>query len=339
MKAPSSFCGIIKLSLLVFLAVFFLRAAAQDQKPQATRDLSDFEQRLTKLNEEIKTLRAKIKAEEKKESTLLSTLDRIAFTIKITRNELALYNVQHEKTSQELAAVRKNIAQLRGKLEREKQSMERTLVTLYKYGRFNFFEVLLRAKNMNTIFIENKSLGILARYQENIISSYLQTLAELKSAEEAQETKRAELAELIQGAAQKKQELEAQEKENRALIRQTQINKRIYEQTLTEKNERAQHLQILMKKLASQEIVLPSPFIPFYEMEGKLPWPIKGRIITRYGKERHPQFNTVTMNNGIEISPSEGESLILSVHAGKVVFADYFQGYGNLLILDHGMNY
>ena len=40
-----------------------------------------------------------------------------------------------------------------------------------------------------------------------------------------------------------------------------------------------------------------------------------------------------------EISPAPGKSLVLAIHGGKVVYADYFQGYGNLLIVDHGMTY
>ena len=94
-----------------------------------------------------------------------------------------------------------------------------------------------------------------------------------------------------------------------------------------------------MDKLASQEIVLPFKFVPFYEKKGKLPWPIVGKVITRFGLEKHPQFNTVVMNNGIEIAPQKDESVIRAIHSGKVVYADYFQGYGNLLIIDHGMNY
>jgi septal ring factor EnvC (AmiA/AmiB activator) len=45
------------------------------------------------------------------------------------------------------------------------------------------------------------------------------------------------------------------------------------------------------------------------------------------------------MNNGVEIAPPKENLAIRSVHAGKVVFADYFKGYGNLLIIDHGMTY
>ena len=84
---------------------------------------------------------------------------------------------------------------------------------------------------------------------------------------------------------------------------------------------------------------LPFRFVPFYEMKGKLAWPLDGRVIARFGVERHRQFNTIVMNNGIEIAPTDKKAAIKALHAGKVVFADYFQGYGNLIILDHGLNY
>jgi len=45
------------------------------------------------------------------------------------------------------------------------------------------------------------------------------------------------------------------------------------------------------------------------------------------------------LNNGIEIAPQKNASIIQAIHAGKVVYADYFEGYGNLLIVDHGMTY
>lgn len=73
--------------------------------------------------------------------------------------------------------------------------------------------------------------------------------------------------------------------------------------------------------------------------KGKLPWPVEGKIITRFGVQKHPQFKTITMNNGIEISPEKTGIIVKSIHPGKVVYADYFKGYGNLVIIDHGMTY
>ncbi|MDH7512785.1 MAG: peptidoglycan DD-metalloendopeptidase family protein [Clostridiales bacterium] len=305
----------------------------------AQQDIAELEKRLAKINEEIQVLEAKIRQEKAKEATLLSQLDSISWQKKLIRNELSLLAIQMEKTTRELSSLKDDITKLKKKLEREQQGMEQTLVTLYKYGKFNFLQFLLETENISALFAESKHLSLLANHQQTIISDYLKTISDLKEAESSQEAKKEELVQLIRDTDQKKKELEAQEAEGRELIRKIQINKKNYEQALKEQSERAEQLQSLMKKLAAQEITLPFKFVPFYEKKGKLPWPISGKIITRFGLERHQQFNTITMNNGIEISPQKGSSVVSSIHPGKVVFADYFQGYGNLLIIDHGMNY
>ena len=66
---------------------------------------------------------------------------------------------------------------------------------------------------------------------------------------------------------------------------------------------------------------------------------MEGKVLTLFGLQRHPRFNTVTVNNGIEIAPSKTDMVVKSIHTGKVVYTDHFQGYGNLIIVDHGLNY
>jgi septal ring factor EnvC (AmiA/AmiB activator) len=91
--------------------------------------------------------------------------------------------------------------------------------------------------------------------------------------------------------------------------------------------------------LLKEEISFPINLIPLYEKKGDLPWPIEGEVVTHFGLQRHPQFKTTTMNNGIEISPRKNYVIVRAIHPGKVVYSDYFQGYGNLIIVDHGMSY
>ena len=319
------------------IAIWLILMLVLSARVFSQQDMSDLEKRLVTINETIQALRAKIQEESRKESTLLSQLDKVIFNKKLIKAELALYNVQQEKISRELSSIKKNIAGLRERLNREQQAMEKTLVTLYKYGKFDFLQFLLEAEDMSALFSEAKNLSFLARYEQKVITNYLKTLSELRNAEKAQELKKSESLQYIQEADRKKRELEAEEAEHKALIQKIQKNIKTYQQALEEQNERAQHLQSFMDKLASQEIVLPFRFIPFYEKKGKLPWPIAGKIITRFGLEKY--LNTMTMNNGIEISPNKDNAVIQAIHPGKVVYADYFQGYGNLLIVDHGMNY
>jgi septal ring factor EnvC (AmiA/AmiB activator) len=304
-----------------------------------SQSVSDFEQRLTRINGQIKDLKARLESETRKESSILTSLARINLNKSIVERELAARNVELEQGRVELAAIQANIRMIRAEVDRERESIERTLVTLYKFGRVDFFQVLLQARDIETYASESKHLALLARGQDRVVAGYLASLEELRGAESALESKQADLAEMTRAANLKRRELETEARKSATLVEEIRKNRATFEQTLKELSESAEELQRLMAKIISQEWVLPAAWVPLYERRGNLPWPLEGRVITAFGFEKHPDFNTVVMNKGVEISPAKDKSLILAVHAGKVVYADYFQGYGNLLIIDHGMTY
>jgi septal ring factor EnvC (AmiA/AmiB activator) len=303
------------------------------------QDVSEYQERLAKISQQIEQLRVKIEEEEKKESTTLSRLGRIGFNKGLIKKEISLYAIQLEKANRELSSLNKSIPELKARLDKETQSIEKILITTYKFGKFNFLQFVLQADNVGTLISENKNLTLLAQYQEKIISNYMENLNQLETAEKELQTKKKEASRLIKNAEQKRKELQAQERKNRALITEIKKNKKLHLQTLEELKVRAQQLLILIEKLLKEEISVPINLIPLYEKKGELPWPIEGKVTTEFGLQRHPQFNTTTMNNGIEISPQKNYVIIRSIHPGKVVYSDYFQGYGNLIIIDHGMSY
>ena len=66
--------------------------------------------------------------------------------------------------------------------------------------------------------------------------------------------------------------------------------------------------------------------------------PYKGRIISKFGRRVHPELQTSTFQKGIEISCPSGSDIV-AVYDGRVVYAGWFKGYGNTMIIDHGENY
>ncbi|OGD16202.1 MAG: hypothetical protein A2W20_03110 [Candidatus Aminicenantes bacterium RBG_16_66_30] len=319
--------------LIFALCLPFSAAIPQD------KNVADFEQRLTRINGQIKDLRARLEAEARKETSVLSSLARINLNKSLVEKELAAQNVELERGRSELAAIQKDTRKIRAGIDRERAAIERTLVTLYKYGRVDFFQFLLQARDMESYASESKHLTILARSQDEAVARFLASLETLRAAESALESKQRDLAAMARAANLKRQELDTEARKSATLVREIRKNRETYKQTLAELTESAEELQKLMNKIIAQEWVLPAAFIPLYERKGKLPWPLEGRVITPFGFEKHPDFETVVMNKGVEITPARDKSLILAVHSGKVVFADYFQGYGNLLIVDHGMTY
>jgi len=308
-------------------------AAAQDKA------VSDFEQRLNRINGQIKNLKARIEAEARKESSVLSSLTRINLNKSLVQKEMAAQNIELERARAELATIQADIRTIRSEINRQRESIEKTLVTLYKFGRLDFFQFLLQARNIETYASESKHLALLARHQEDVISEFLMSLDELRTAEANLESKQRDLAGMVRAANLKKQELETEARKNAALVQEIRKNRETFKQALEELSASADELQTMMHKIISQEWVLPAAYVPLYERKGKLPWPLEGNVITNFGFERHPDFQTLVMNKGVEISPRKDKSLILAIHTGKVVYADYFQGYGNLLIIDHGLAY
>ena len=73
-------------------------------------------------------------------------------------------------------------------------------------------------------------------------------------------------------------------------------------------------------------------------MKGKLPWPIDGNIISKFGTFQNPNLKTITENTGIDIKAKDGTE-VRSVFDGIVTTITYIRGYGNTVILDHGSNF
>jgi septal ring factor EnvC (AmiA/AmiB activator) len=63
--------------------------------------------------------------------------------------------------------------------------------------------------------------------------------------------------------------------------------------------------------------------------------PVKGTIVERFGRHKHPDFDSFTVSNGISVAAPTGTP-IHAVFEGEVIFADAFKGYGNMVIVDHG---
>jgi len=323
---------------IIFLSLFLtLNSSVQSFLSQ--QNVPEYEKKLTEISEQITDIRKKISKEEQKKSSILSRLNRIGLNRTLIKKEMSLYNTQLKKADLELSSIQKKIPDLREKLDKEEASIQKILVTLYKFGKFNYFDFLFQVNDIGELISESKNLSLLAQYEDDIIKEYTSTLEELKEAEEDLDKKKQEISQLIQKAKEKKQDYSNQESKYNALITEIERNKETHLKTLEELKDRAEQLQNLIKKLQREEISLPKTLIPLHQKKGELPWPLSsGKIVTRFGTSRHPRFNTVTQNNGVEISPQK-DAVVKAIHDGRVAYADYTSGYGYMVIIDHGSSY
>lgn len=66
-----------------------------------------------------------------------------------------------------------------------------------------------------------------------------------------------------------------------------------------------------------------------------LNWPVEGKITSGYGERVHPILGQVRDHHGLDIAAGEGEAFRAAA-AGRVTYAGWTEGYGNLIEIDHG---
>ena len=114
----------------------------------------------------------------------------------------------------------------------------------------------------------------------------------------------------------------------------THREKEFYAKAVKELKEATRALSDTMMHLETKEkegMVSES----FAKMKGKLPLPLKGKIlrdVKQFG------FNPFMHRKGIYITGSQGEA-VRSVFPGRIDYSGWFKGYGQLLIIDHGYHY
>lgn len=146
----------------------------------------------------------------------------------------------------------------------------------------------------------------------------------------------------------------AEAERRRALLAAVRDDRATHERMAAELEEASRRLEALVQALgrratpravARPASVRPGegdaphpPAVGLGALRGRLPWPTDGRMVAGFGRQVHPRFGTETFRSGIDIEAEEG-ALIRAVYAGTVLYRGWLRGYGNLIILDHGVGY
>ncbi len=90
--------------------------------------------------------------------------------------------------------------------------------------------------------------------------------------------------------------------------------------------------------LPTQQVIASSATFNgnFKQAQGKLSWPVSGKLIANYGSARGD--DTRSKWDGVIIAAPTGTP-VKAVHSGTIVYSDWLRGVGWLIIIDHGQGY
>jgi septal ring factor EnvC (AmiA/AmiB activator) len=241
---------------------------------------------------------------------------------------------------------------VRGEIEAREEQVGALVRTQYFAGEQRLLKLLLSGDNPNRIARSLTYYEYVFQAQTALIRGLQDRMARIATLEQRARDANAELADLERQAQAERAKLVATAAERRKVLasvaRQISGQRREIETFQRDEKRLSRLVDELAKALrsvppargfssGSRNERVPVAGVPgqFSRAKGELHLPVRGELAGRFGAPR--QGSALTWKGVLILAP-EGEE-VRAVASGRVVFADWMRGFGNLLILDHGENY
>jgi murein hydrolase activator len=282
-----------------------------------------------RANARIRALHREAEALVAQESQLLVELRKLELERQIKVEEIAGIDRQRQETSRQLHASEGRADALRKVAEADRPDIEARLGHLYRLGRAGYWRLLLDVDDLRSLGRVYRTAAAMTHLDRERIQSHKRTLDALADERRTLEARSQQLATLEEQATRTRAALDRAVQSRTSLVAAIDARRDLNAQWTSELEAAQQRLQTSVTALDGNAAL---PLRPF---QGALPWPVRGAISSRFGRQPSSRFGTSIVRNGVEVSCSEGQPVRV-VHEGVVAFAGQFTGYGNLVIVEHG---
>ncbi|MDA8421443.1 MAG: peptidoglycan DD-metalloendopeptidase family protein [Pseudomonadota bacterium] len=295
--------------------------------------LSRLRHRLESLERSLEHVRGQ---RDSQREALRVTEEHIGETVRALRQ----LGIERREQSRRLAYLRTEQEQEHVRIKGQMDALAREARATYALGRQEYLKLLLSQEDPATISRVLTYYQYLQKARAARIAAARSTLAHLALLSAQIRTRQQALTRLRSEQANRRQTLLRSEAHRRILL--AALNHRVVSQSrevrrLQTDERRLAHLVqgIGHEVVGRSPVPLPGPDSRFAQFRGRLPLPVAGRIIDRFGQ---PEGIGNLTWQGVFLAAPQG-SRVISVFGGRVAYASWLRGFGLLMIVDHGDGY
>ena len=321
--------------LLAFFIILLLASPlSRADKPAAT----DYQIKLDQIREKITQVLNRLNEDENKRSTVRSELQKLERKIAKVSKSLRYTQRKHKKSTKKLKQLNAELKQLKKALGKQRHILSRQIRSAYAMGQQPQLKLVLNQQKPAEMGRAMVYYELLNRERTREISDYLQSIEKKQQLETSIAQSTQELERLVKKRLAQKQELTQHRSERKRLLAKLEQdidNQQLTLQDLENSRGRIEELLMSLGELLADIPSEPDAQKPFANMQGKLPWPVRGKFSALFGTSR--QQGDLKWN-GVVINSAYGTP-VRAISHGRVAFADWLQGYGFITIVDHDEGY
>lgn len=315
--------------LLLGLAAAALMARQSDDPAAVKRRLEVLKARLAQMDQQLQDLGRRRKG-------VLVDLQGIQLQRDRVRAQAESARLQRDETQAQADALAKQQVAIQGELDQLRAELRKQVRWMQAEGPWGELGFLSSFDDFRQ-YLERGRMLAWWRLQERKRIDRIRALQDqLSQKAEAMRQLLAKLQGQQQQLLQYQAALQVQEDRLQAALDHLAEDEQSQKQAQAELQEEAVQLERLLGNLLGKK--RPDAFVPgvrFEALRGELPEPVAGGLAEGFGEHLHPKFHTKTVQTGLLITADLGAA-VRAVSDGKVVFAEAYQSYGPMVILDHG---
>lgn len=332
---------ILMAAFLFLVAPYFVSA----------QDTSEQEAKKARLEREIEIIDKQLAENASRSNAMLSNLTLIRKKISNRKALVAESDRTIRRYSDDIYLKQKQINQLQARINTLTEHYSKLVLSAYKNRDSRiWYMYMLASDNLGQAFRRYS-------YFKNLSNQMNDEARKIKEAKEELQKEKDKLAQLKKEAQSLKDErvkdlekLRKEEAQSAKVVKELQKNKKTYQNQLAAKKKQVVALnkeieRIVAEAMKGQSSTSGKQKAPvdyklaedFVKNKGKLPWPVEGPVVGRFGKQYHPVYKNLELppNNGIDIAVSKG-SEVKTVFKGVVSQVFVMPGYNQCVLISHG---
>ena len=330
---------LIKKRVLASLPVLFLLLFQPITSFADTpEDIPGYQKKLDRLQQSIIKIQDHLKETRSHRGHTLTRLQKLESEISNNAQSLKKTETKIKNINQRISQLKKSLDLLSHKLKKQKHVLGEQLRAAYALGTQQNIKMLLNQQDPTEMGRIQAYFDYLNKAREQEIEQFVESIESKQQQEQELSTNLSAQKIALDKRKQQKRSLQKQRLKRNQLL--AQLNEKIgnQEQTLTGLESSRNKIEDLLRslgRLLADIPAAPGDTEPFKQQKGTLPWPVKGPFLARYGQSRHKGD---LKWNGILIGSTYGTP-VRTVSHGRIAFSDWLQGYGFIIIIDHGDGY
>lgn len=309
--------------------------------PCAAEDVKHLKKEARDVKRKLQQDEARVKDFDRKEQDVLDQLDGIDRSIQTARQAMKATKENIAALSDGIAATEKAFAALEKEIAAGETHAARRMVSLYKLSSLGRLHILASAGSATEFFQRKAALSRVLDHDTQLIEQLDARKTELLHLQDQLDAQRQERVALEATHQERVAELDRQRKRRETLLGEIRREKSMAKASVAALKKAGAALDEKIRTLQTPpraDTGKKSEPGTFQTFKGLLEMPVRGKIVSFFGAHKDTELDIVNFQSGINIQADRG-SPIRSVLAGTVIYAGWFKGYGNMIIIDHSDHY